>query len=141
VVLDPDATENQKAGARAAVELWNRGASTRLSVREASEATADGAATSPAPTELPLHFRQAAAPSHGYFDPLTGQILINLNLTAHALAVTVAHELGHAFGLVHVSNRQSVMAPGNVDVEPTEGDIAELSKLWGTCVDPDAATP
>lgn len=132
LVLDPTSTDNQKVGARAAIELWNRGASTRLSVSD------DGAAApSPGSPALPLHFRQAAAPSHGFFDPATGEVLINEGLSAHPLAVTIAHEVGHAFGLVHVTGRPSVMAPGNLEVEPTEADVAELAKLWGVCAPAD----
>jgi hypothetical protein len=151
LLLDADATAEQEAGARAAVGLWNREARARLTVSRASpsqpvdaatnvaaeggsDGSHDGAAASPsAPPALPVHFRQAAAPSHGYFDPATGQVLINLSLRSHELAVVLAHEVGHAFGLVHVSGRPSVMASGNLDVEPNAGDVAELVKLWGAC--------
>jgi predicted Zn-dependent protease len=49
----------------------------------------------------------------------------------------IAHELGHAFGLVHVSpdTRPSVMNPGNTTVAPNDGDRAALEALWGTCGD------
>lgn len=151
LILDADATAEQEAGARAAAELWNRGASARLTVARADPASAaatnvvsasadagagshDGAAASPsAAPALPVHFRQAAAPSHGYFDPATGQVLVNLSLRSHELTVVLAHEVGHAFGLTHVSGRPSVMASGNLDVEPNEGDVTELVKLWGAC--------
>lgn len=150
LILDADANAEQEAGARAAAELWNRGAGARLTVARASPdqradagvgsdagsdlGSHDGAAASPsAAPALPVHFRQAAAPSHGYFDPTTGQVLINLALKSHELTVVLAHEVGHAFGLTHVSGRPSVMASGNLDVEPTDGDVAELVKLWGAC--------
>jgi len=48
---------------------------------------------------------------------------------------SVAHELGHAFGLVHVpqSERTSLMNPGNISTPPTVEDQAALAALWGTC--------
>lgn len=139
LVLDASATDSQKAGARAAIELWNRGASTRLTV---SQAEGDGAAdVSPGATALPLHFRKAAALSHGFFDPVVGEVLINQALSAPALNVVIAHEVGHAFGLFHVTDRPSVMKPGNLDVAPTAGDVAELAKLWGTCAPTDQPPP
>jgi hypothetical protein len=139
VSLGPEATDDQKAGVRAAIELWNRGVSARLSVSDAPD---DGTAAPPSgPTTLPLHFRRAAAPSHGYFDPPTGQILINEALSAHELVVTIAHEVGHAFGLAHVSGRPSVMTQGNLKIEPTEGDFAELVAMWGACPAATEPTP
>jgi hypothetical protein len=152
LALDPDATAEQETGVRAAMELWNRGAAARLSLTraapgqvvndapDASSVSHDGAAApSPGSTVLPIRFRRAAAPSHGYFNPETGEILINLDLTSQPMVVAIAHEVGHAFGLVHVSGRPSVMTSGNLSITPTEGDVAELAKLWGAC--PPAAQP
>lgn len=142
VGLDPDATAEQEAGVRAAIELWNRGAGARLSLARGPTQTVndvpavmhDGAAApTPGSTVLPIRFRRAAAPSHGYFNPNTGEILINLDLTSQPMVVAIAHEVGHAFGLIHVSGRPSVMTSGNLSVTPTEGDVAELVKLWGAC--------
>lgn len=70
-------------------------------------------------------------------------IFINDDLDGQPLAVTVAHELGHAFGLVHVdpSVRASVMNPGNLSTPPTAADAAQVTGLWGACppLDPSAA--
>jgi hypothetical protein len=136
VVLAPeaDATTAQRGGVQAAALLWNARAQTRLSVRPPEET-----ASLVAPA-LTVRFQAAAAPSHGFFDPDTGDVFINDDLSAHPLAVTIAHELGHAFGLAHVAGRPSVMALGNLDVEPNDADVAAVAGLWGRC-DPAFAGP
>jgi predicted Zn-dependent protease len=51
--------------------------------------------------------------------------------------VTIAHELGHTFGLwhVHPSTRRSVMNPGNTTITPTERDVDSVRALWGNSCD------
>jgi hypothetical protein len=78
---------------------------------------------------ISLSFQTAAAMFHGYYDPTTGEVLINQDEDRPGeLAVVIAHELGHAMGLAHVpeSERISVMNPGNVSVPPTPEDSAQL---------------
>ena len=125
LVLEADATMGEMSGAQAALDLWNQTASTRLSL---TASAGDAAA-------IPLRFQAAAALSHGVYEPGIGEIFINTDLVAHphALAVTIAHELGHAFGLAHVGGRPSVMTAGNIDVEPNSGDVDALAVLWGRC--------
>ena len=133
VLLDPGATADQRAGVAGAVEWWNAAAGGQVFV---AAGAGDGTPTSPtSPTlgAVPLHFQAAAPPSHGFFDPARGEIFVNVDLGARPLAVTIAHELGHAFGLVHVTDRPSVMTAGNLDVQPNVGDVAALAQLWGTC--------
>jgi hypothetical protein len=63
-------------------------------------------------------------------------VYVNLALTdRHERAVTIAHEVGHAFGLIHVDRavRSSVMNQGNLEVEPSPADHHELTALWGDC--------
>ena len=50
-------------------------------------------------------------------------------------AVTIAHEIGHAFGLLHVSvdDDASVMNDGNLVTEPNGFDVDALRSLWGAC--------
>jgi hypothetical protein len=131
LVPDASATDAQLAGLTAAVALWNGTAATQLQVGTAPPA---GAST------VPLHFQPAAAPMHGLYDPHAVAIFINDDLSdlASPLAVTIAHEVGHAFGLVHIpeGTRASVMNPGNLSTTPNAGDVAALADLWGTCAAP-----
>jgi hypothetical protein len=81
-----------------------------------------------------VEFQDAAPAFHGFFDAAAGVVYVNTDLTDPAeLAIVVAHELGHAFGLVHVQDRTSLMNPGNLATPPTDGDRAALAALWGAC--------
>lgn len=49
--------------------------------------------------------------------------------------IALAHELGHSFGLLHVDAkaRPSVMNVGNLTVEPTSEDAAQVRARWAAC--------
>lgn len=129
VMTEPDITPAELAGVSAGIALWNNRAATRLTLVTDDKGSSIAAA-------VPLYFQQAAAPFHGFYDSHAGLIFINRQLgTDHERAVTVAHELGHAFGLVHVAAgaRPSVMITGNLVVEPTVSDVDDLAALWGRC--------
>jgi hypothetical protein len=62
--------------------------------------------------------------------------MINRAITDRAtIAIVIAHELGHVFGLAHVEavTRISLMNPGNVTTPPTAADQLTLEAQWGTC--------
>jgi hypothetical protein len=84
-----------------------------------------------------------------YFDPgdtfyralyldKRGEILVSRDrLSADDLGLAIAHELGHAFGLLHVSKdeRPSVMNVGNLEFLPSAEDSHLVSDLWAACAD------
>ena len=133
LVPDATATEAQLAGVAAGAALWNSSAASDL-------LPGNSAGGGSGPT-LPIHFQVAGAPFHGLYDGPSGQIYINDDLTGEELAITIAHEIGHSFGLVHVSSneRASLMNPANLTVLPTTADVATLAGLWGRCGSLDAA--
>jgi hypothetical protein len=129
LIPDPAATAAERGGVAAGAALWNTIAGTRLTVAD-TDASPD--------VFLPIHFQTAAAAFHGFYDATNGQVFINTDLGGGAQAVTIAHEIGHAFGLAHVasSQRSSVMNPGNLNVEPNAADVAALALRWGACREP-----
>jgi hypothetical protein len=132
LVPDPGAGIAQTQGIAAALSLWNRSAETRLAL---------AAPGTTAPSTLPIHFQSAAAPFHGLYDPTNAEVFVNDDLAGTAQAITIAHEIGHAFGLVHVSaaERPSLMNPDDLDVPPTEADVETLAGIWRRCGQLDAA--
>jgi hypothetical protein len=81
------------------------------------------------PADVRVETATAAPAIYGFYDGATATVYVNTTITdAHARAVTIAHELGHALGLVHVppEERASVMNPGNLTVEPTAADAEAL---------------
>jgi Zn-dependent peptidase ImmA (M78 family) len=127
VLPDPGITSDQRQAIADGITLWNLAAAAHLSVGDAPASGAD-------PT-LPLHYQSAAAPFHGLYDDRVAEVFINDDLSDHARVVTIAHEVGHSFGLVHIPGgvRPSVMNPGNLVNEPTAADVAALASLWGRC--------
>ncbi|HXI60005.1 MAG TPA: ImmA/IrrE family metallo-endopeptidase [Polyangia bacterium] len=124
------ASQAETDGISAGIALWNRVAHSHLSM------IVDGAGSTSAPgATVPINFQAAAAPSHGFYDAERGEVFINTDLTDSQRAITIAHEVGHSFGLAHVadSTRLSVMNPGNLDTPPTSDDVEALAALWGRC--------
>jgi hypothetical protein len=143
LVADDDLSASAVAGVAAGLDSWNRAAGAHLAVlrRSAAASAGTGQGVSPVAT-VPIHFQAAGAPFHGLYDPERGQIFINTDLAGHGQSVAVAHEVGHAFGLVHVSPgaRRSVMNPDNLEEEPNAADVASLAGSWGGSCPPEVRT-
>jgi hypothetical protein len=114
-------TERQYEGMRAAEELWRTRGALALGRR--------------AGNTLEVRFDDASLAFRGLYDDQQAVIYINRGLTdPQTLAIVIAHELGHAFGLHHVEGGQpSVMSPGNLSTPPSEVDQRALEALWGAC--------
>ena len=114
------ATDTQRTGMSAAQTLWRDHGAPSLGLR--------------AGATLEVRFNDAAAAFHGLYDDESSVIYINNQITKDdVLAIVIAHELGHAFGLQHVTDRESVMNPGNLRIAPNESDAAALAAMWGAC--------
>jgi hypothetical protein len=130
----PAATAAEQAGIAGALALWrDRGVA-------AFDALGTAAASAPAlgadAWPIEIRFDAAAAAFHGVYDPTAARVLINRDLGDPAtVAIVIAHELGHVFGLAHVAAdaRISLMNPGNLITPPTEADQGALEARWGRC--------
>jgi hypothetical protein len=131
----PALTAEQMQGVTDALAMWNQAAGTALApVTMVAVASSTEVATST--PMVPLAFQVAAAPFHGLYDDGAGRIYVNEDLTdVGPLRITIAHEIGHAFGLPHVSAslRRSLMNSGNTTIGITPEDVAALAAIWGRC--------
>ena len=111
-------TAAQQAGLADAQTLWRDHGAPAIGLR--------------AGATLEVKFDDAAPAFHGLYSD--GLIYINRDITDRStLSIVIAHELGHAFGLLHISGRDSVMNAGNLSIVPNDADREALSALWGTC--------
>lgn len=135
IVFDPCTTRVAAAAGSSASEvasidralsLWNEAAALRL----------ERVVAPPSDTVLEVSFVPSIAALRGVYDDEAGAIMVNRAIEAdEPRALTVAHELGHAFGLLHVppDERASLMNPGSPEVTPTPEDVGALLDLWGRC--------
>lgn len=124
VVAATNATDDQLASIDDAIAMWRARGVGGL-IRGDSPGVA-------------IVFRDAAESMYGFYDDTTATVYVNVRLADRSQrAITVAHELGHALGLMHVApdTRASVMNPGNLTITPNVGDTAALSSMWGPCTD------
>ena len=122
----PGAGADEVASLDVAIDMWRRMGLSGLG-RAQPDAPRSGRV-------LEVRFETAARVFYGVYDDESGVVFINRRLSDdHARAVTIAHELGHAFGLPHISGRDSVMNTKNLVHEPNADDAGELGALWGDC--------
>jgi len=125
-VVPIGATAVQETGITAALELWRAQGVPMLAAGSVVPANVA--------QSVEIRFEAAAAAFHGLYDDERAIVFINQNITdPDPLAIVVAHELGHAFGLPHIDARVSLMNRGNLVTPPTDGDRAALEALWGSC--------
>ena len=84
---------------------------------------------------MAVEFVPSAPGVYGLYDDTDLILEISNALTDDQRAIVIAHELGHAFGLVHVpkEERASVMNVGNLQIVPTDDDRLAVAALWGDC--------
>jgi hypothetical protein len=131
-VTPVDATPVELDGIAAAFTLWRDRGVSAFDPAMADPTVAPDAAGS----AIAIRFDDAAETFHGVYDPPSATIAINRAITDRTtLAIVVAHELGHVFGLAHIpaATRASLMNPGNLVTPPTDADQRTLEALWGTC--------
>jgi hypothetical protein len=115
-------SEVQSRGMDGAQELWRDRGAPALGLR--------------AGATLEVRFQDAGGPFFGLYDDHESVIYINNSIAnERTLSIVIAHELGHAFGLLHVEpdDRVSVMNPGNLDTPPNADDQRAIEALWGAC--------
>ena len=109
------------------------------SIADASQLWGDVGISGPLETgagdSVGVAFGAAAPGVFGFYDDAAAIIHVSDALTAGQRAIVIAHELGHAFGLVHVTGRGSVMNAGNLTIVPTDEDRGDVAALWGDCAD------
>jgi len=141
--IAPALTAEQMQGVTDALAMWNQAAGTALAPVTMVEGASSTAFATPTPM-VPLTFQVAAAPFHGLYDDGAARIYVNEDLTdVGPLRITIAHEIGHAFGLPHVSAsvRRSLMNTGNTTVGITAEDVDALAAIWGRCAPAATSSP
>ncbi len=140
VIAPVDGSAREKESVFRGVALWNDTAGSQLSVQgdgtlDSDDDDADSDAADSAPV-IPLHFDEAGSNFHGYYDDVGAIVYINDDMDDdRQRAITIAHEIGHAFGLLHVDvdDDASVMNDGNLETAPNDFDVDALRALWGAC--------
>jgi|GEM_PF-1527636 len=128
IVAQPGATPAELDSLDLAVAMWNAAAGLQLERADSPDTPQDA-------PYIPVYFEDGAPFMHGYYSDEMGSVTLNHKLSARQHTITAAHELGHAFGLHHVTRdtRASLMNHGNLDTEVTPTDVETLHNLWPEC--------
>lgn len=130
IAVADDASPDERQSIVEAAALWAMAGGPIIALQEGAIAA-----------DLTVGFQNAAPLFHGLYRSELRDILINRTITdPRARAITVAHELGHGFGLVHVSDRPSLMNPGNATVPPQRHDARAIAGWPAGCAAPPVAT-
>lgn len=126
IVARFDTLDDELQSVDAAIASWTQVLPTRISLAR-DEENSEG---------LKIAFESGDSFYRAIYFDRRGEILINRGaLTLEEMPLAIAHELGHAFGLLHVSaeERLSVMNVGNIDVVPNRDDASSVSAVWDAC--------
>lgn len=123
VVSGANATDEELASIDEALTLWLSAGGFALS--------RDSSLTWPS---VEVRFEAAPHAQLGVYDDERGIIFINRGISnSHERAITIAHELGHSFGLWHVSGVASLMNEHNTSTGPTALDVEHVYGAWSSC--------
>jgi Zn-dependent peptidase ImmA (M78 family) len=126
VVSASDATDDERASIQVALTMWQQVDGPNLSLQ------ADQ--MDPGLQILRVGFERASLAAFGRYRPEYADVLINRNLLdPRGRAITIAHEIGHAFRLSHTKGRRSLMNPGNLDVPPAPEEAQLIRTRRGPC--------
>jgi len=126
VVVDDDISDEQIAGIERAIELWGNVLPAQITIGSGPKAR----------DALPIRFEPGEPFYRGMYWDAIGEISIASDrLAPKDYGLAIAHELGHAFGLLHVAKneRLSVMNVGNLEIAPTEQDATNVRARWPSC--------
>lgn len=126
LAVEPDLGDTERTAVESAIAAWQHVLPTRISIGDRTAAT----------DVLPVRFVSGDTFYRAIYWDFEGSISISRDrLAEHDYALALAHELGHAFGLLHVraTDRASVMNEGNLELAPTTADAADVAARWSTC--------
>ena len=124
--ISSDLGADERRGVDEAIAMWSAVLPTHIEVGTGARAS----------NVLPVIFvRGDVAHRAAYWDRSGIIEIARDRLEPSTYGIALAHELGHAFGLLHVatSDRASVMNVGNLEVRPGADEAAELRALWPAC--------